>query len=97
MKYSLKKDVDTKDVAEKSSLRDRELKWRIKLIFKLTFLTYVKCENELVWKQDQLDTIKYLLQNGADINAKDNQGRTAQDIASKSGNWIHQYLFSKCF
>lgn len=42
----------------------------------------------------QFEVIKYLVANGADVKAKDNDGQTAQDIAFHSGIWKCHYLKS---
>lgn len=41
-----------------------------------------------------LEVVKYLVERGADINAEDEDGETAQDAASNHGSWKYQY--SKC-
>lgn len=43
-------------------------------------------------KLGHLDVAKYLVQSGADIEATDNYGQTAENIASENGNL--KYLYS---
>lgn len=42
--------------------------------------------NGLNWNSGQIDVVKYLVQNGANINAKTSYGKTARDLALRWGN-----------
>lgn len=42
--------------------------------------------NEFYWSPGHLEIVKYLLEIGANIEAKDINGKTARNLASSKGN-----------
>lgn len=48
--------------------------------------------NELNWNAGNIEITTYLVENNANIKAKDRYGRTPQDLANQNGKWKCQYL-----
>lgn len=45
-------------------------------------------ERHLIFIADELDTVKELIDNGADVNVEDNDGFNPLRTSSRNGNWI---------
>lgn len=48
-------------------------------------------KNELHWNLGHFKVTKYLIENGANINDKDNHGMTALHFSSSYGSWKYWY------
>lgn len=60
-----------------------------------------KPTNKIELKQisGMLNVVEYLIMKGANITTEDNNGQTAQELASKNGNWkqtLHNRINQIC-
>lgn len=63
------------------------------MIFKNEKSIEIDDENELNWNTGKLEIAQYLVEAGVDVKAENNDGKTAQDIASEKGEQKCQLYF----
>lgn len=79
-------DINSKDSSGWSALHLFSLtgNWKLKIRKEMHKSTNT---NKLNWNSGNLTIVKYLIENGADVNTKTNEGSTPLHISSNKGNY----------